>query len=75
MRDDDDLDFDADRFSSAPPPERARLCRVLADRAQHLADVAEPQFRDAYAKIAQEWRGLAEDIEAAIVTKRGGVRR
>ena len=61
--DDDDLVFDADRFSNAAPPERARLCRDLAHRAQHRADLAEPQFRDAYAKIAEEWRGLAEDIE------------
>ena len=62
MPDNDDLVFDVERFASAPPADRPRLCRALGLRAQQLADEAEPQFRDAYAKMAQQWMELADEI-------------
>jgi len=63
MSDDDDLDFDADEFLGCTPTERARRCRAQAHRAQELADKAEPAFRDEYAKIAKQWRELADELE------------
>jgi hypothetical protein len=59
----DDLDFSAEEFLHMSSRARVRLCRKLAERAQALAGAAEPHHRDAYAKIAEQWRILADEIE------------
>lgn len=59
----DDPGFDADEFIRLPIADRVRLCRRLAQRAQALADKAEPAFRHGYADIAKKWRQLADEME------------
>ena len=57
-----DLDFDADEFQRLPVTERARRCRLLAQRARALAQ-GSPAHRDAYEEIAKQWLKLADDME------------
>jgi hypothetical protein len=59
----DDLNFNAEEFLRLPVTDRVRLCRRLAQRAQELAEKAEPSFRSAYADIALKWRELADEME------------
>ena len=64
-----DLAFDADEFRSLRVNERVHRCRLLAKRAQALADAARPAYRESYADIAQQWLVLAEKIERAQLTR------
>ena len=59
----DDLNFNADEFLKLPISDRVRLCWRLAQRAQELAEKAEPSFRAAYADIAKKWREIADEVE------------
>jgi hypothetical protein len=61
----DDLDFDAEEFSSLPLAERAKLCVKLAERAQAIAQAASLAHRPHYLLIADEWRKLAMEMENA----------
>ena len=58
----DELDFNAEEFSSMPVSERVKLCRLLAVRARQLAELG-PRYRDAYLRIANEWDTLGYEIE------------
>jgi hypothetical protein len=58
-----DLTFDADEFRNLRVNERVHRCRLLAKRAQALADAARPAYRESYADIAQQWLVLADDME------------
>ena len=59
----DNLSFDAEQFLALPAKDRVRLCKHLAERAQELADAAEPKHRPAYLEIAKQWLTLADEIE------------
>jgi len=58
-----DLAFDADEFRNLRISERVFRCRLLAKRAQALADGARPAYRESYSDIAQQWLMLADDME------------
>jgi hypothetical protein len=59
-------DFNVDDFMAMPPRERVRICIKLAERAQALADAAEPHFQRNYLKIAKEWITLADEMQRVI---------
>jgi hypothetical protein len=58
----DGLDFSAEEFRRMSIPERLRLCRRLARRAELLAD-NDPDRRDIFLQIARGWDALAENLE------------
>jgi len=58
-----ELTFDAETFLALPINERVQLCRQLAQRAQALADAADPKFRESYLDIAKNWLKLAAEME------------
>ncbi len=58
-----DLDFNAKEFLELDVDDRARRCRLLAQRAQELAESADPNFRNAYLEIAKQWLLLAQNME------------
>ena len=60
----DGLDFDARTFLAKPAPERIILCCRLAERAQQLANAAEPRFRERYLEIASHWLALAQQMQS-----------
>jgi hypothetical protein len=58
------LTFDAETFLALPINERVQLCKQLAQRAQALADAADPKFRESYLDIAKNWLKLAPKWKA-----------
>ena len=59
----DNLDFDAETFLALPIKDRVHLCKRLAERAQELADAAEPMYRESYLEIARSWLELADEMQ------------
>ena len=59
----DNLDFDAETFLALPVKDRVRLCKRLAERAQELADAADPTYRVGYLEIARNWLELADEMQ------------
>ncbi len=57
------LDFDAETFLILPVKDRVHLCKRLAERAQELADAAEPKYRVSYLEIARNWLQLADEMQ------------
>ena len=60
----DGLDFNARTFLAKSAPERIILCCRLAERAQELAEAADPKFRDRYLEIAGHWLALAQQMQS-----------
>jgi len=60
-----ELNFDAETFLALPINERVQLCKQLAQRAQALADTADPKYRASYLNIARSWLELADEMERA----------
>ena len=56
--------FKADEWRNLTAAQRAKRCRLMAEEAMDLAKNADPQMREAYLRIAQDWLGLAKEIEA-----------
>lgn len=53
-----------DEFLGSDGPTRARMCRRLAAEAQDLAErAANPETRDGYFRLKQQWLDLAQEIE------------
>jgi hypothetical protein len=62
--------FKAEEWKNLTPQQRARRCRLMAEEAQALAKGASPKLRLSYAKIAEDWLKLADDIERAGIQPR-----
>ena len=60
-----ELSFDAETFLALPINERVQLCKQLAQRAQALADAADPKYRASYLDIERNWLQLADEMERA----------
>lgn len=60
-----ELTFDTETFLALTINERVQLCKQLAQRAQALADAADPKFREGYLDIAKSWLKLADEMERA----------
>jgi hypothetical protein len=58
----DELDFDAKEFAAMTTKQRIRICKLLAERAREIAELAHAEHREAYLRIAAEWEKLARDI-------------
>jgi hypothetical protein len=54
--------FNGQNIFDAPPEERIRRCRLMADEAQKAADGASPETRTAYTDLAKQWLMLADEI-------------
>ena len=61
----DDQDFDADEFQKLPVKERAKRCLERARQTERLGKAAQGDHRAAYARLARQWRLLAEEIRRA----------
>ena len=62
-----DLHFDPQEWASRKPAERARQCRLMADKARSLAQTASsPDLKSAYSTIATEWEELAQEIDRCL---------
>jgi hypothetical protein len=59
------LSFDAEQFLAMSARDRVQLCRQMAERAQELADAAQPKYRASYLEIAKQWLMLADEMERA----------
>ena len=57
--------FKADEWKDLTPEQRVRRCRFMAREALLLASGASPDLALAYKKIAEDWDGLADEIERA----------
>ena len=57
--------FKADDWNRLNPVERARRCRLMAVQARELAAAASPAVQVAYARLANDWLRLADEIEKA----------
>jgi hypothetical protein len=55
-----------DDFSKLPPEEQVKRYRQMAADAAAVAAKSTGTTREAYKVIAEQWRKLAEDIEARI---------
>jgi hypothetical protein len=55
--------FNAEEWKSLTPQQRASRCRLMAGEARALADGAAPDVKIFYLKIADDWMGLADEIE------------
>ena len=56
--------FDPEEWACRKPEERARQCRLMADKARSLAQTASsPDMKRAYSTIAAEWEELAQEID------------
>ena len=60
---DQNLDFEAETFLALSVKDRVQLCRRLAERAQELADAADPNYRASYLEIARNWLELADEMQ------------
>ena len=61
----DDPDFDADEFQRLPIEERVKRCLERARHAEKLGKAAQGHHRAGYARLAKQWRLLAEEIRRA----------
>jgi hypothetical protein len=61
----DDLDFDTDEFQRLPIGERVKRCLERARSAEKLGRGAQGDHRAGYARLAKQWRLLAEEIRRA----------
>ena len=50
--------------TNLPPKERMQYFRRLASEAERAARSARGEQREAYRRMAKQWRKLAEDVEA-----------
>jgi hypothetical protein len=57
-----DLDFTADEFLKLTDPQRVRLCRLLARRAEELA-TGDSKNSHLLLQIAKSWSDLADTME------------
>jgi hypothetical protein len=62
---DPDPDFDADEFQRLPIEERVKRCLERARLAEKLSKAARGDHRTGYARLAKQWRLLAEEIRRA----------
>jgi hypothetical protein len=54
----------SDELLGSDGPERAKMCRKLADEADALAaDASNPETRAAYLDVKRQWHELASEIE------------
>jgi hypothetical protein len=53
-----------DDFWSGPKEERIAKCRALAAEARQKAQTLSGEQRDGYARLADEWESLANELEA-----------
>ena len=60
-----DQGFDADEFQRLPLRERVKRCLEHARQAETLGKAAQGEHRVAYARLAKQWRLLAEEIRRA----------
>ena len=51
-------------FSELPPKERAKRYRQLAQDAEKLAGQSKGGIRESYLIMAEQWRKLADEVEA-----------
>ena len=65
MSDHPDPDFDADEFQRLPIEERVKRCLKRARQAEKLGKAAHGDHRVGYARLAKQWRLLAEEIRRA----------
>jgi hypothetical protein len=56
--------FDAEEWARMTPAQRVKLCSVLAEQCQKLADAADGKFRPQYLQLTTQWQTLAQEIEA-----------
>ena len=55
-----------DEWSKLNNAERLEYCRKAASLADEHAATAAPAMRDIYRRLAEQWRKMAANIEAAI---------
>jgi hypothetical protein len=60
----DELEFDAAAFQNMSHRQKIRICRLLADRARMMGSSVSDELRPSYIRIAEEWDGLADEMEA-----------
>ena len=60
-----EIDFEPEEFFDAPPAERIRRCRLMAEEALKLSSTASPEAREDYVNLAKQWVKLAHEIEQA----------
>jgi len=60
-----DQDFDAHEFQELPIKERVKRCLERARQAEKLGKAAQGDHRTAYARLARQWRLLAEEMRRA----------
>lgn len=51
-------------FSELPPREKAKRYRQLAQDAEKLAAQSRDRIRESYLLMAEQWRKLADSVEA-----------
>jgi len=57
-------EFSREKFWAATPEERVARCREMAALAAQLAANASSSARTDYLALAQQWRGLADEMDA-----------
>jgi len=57
-------EFSPEKFWAATPEERVARCREMAALAAQLAANASSSARTDYLALAQQWRGLADEMDA-----------
>jgi len=60
-----DTDFDANEFQRLPIAERVKRCLERAREAEKLGKAAQGDHRVGYARLAKQWRLLAEEMRRA----------
>jgi hypothetical protein len=61
--------FAADEWQKLTSTERSKRCRLLAKEATQLAQSADPNLREAYQQLADQWIALACKIETNLFDK------
>ena len=56
--------FSAEEWRGLRIEERIRQCRFMADEADKLANGSESHIKAGFEKLAQQWRDLADEMEA-----------
>ena len=59
--------FAADEWQKLTGVDRIKRCRLLAREAMQLAESADPNLREAYQQLADQWLALACKIEAEVL--------
>ena len=62
----DELDLSADEFLKMSTSQQIRVCRLLAARAQALANLSSSEHLLNYLRIAVAWDAIASDIERRV---------